>query len=461
MIVTKNHPYNKKSSSYIYKLSSEKKFRILTLYIQHINGNKTFKSITHLANHFKINPKRPSKIKSAFDNLRFKFYPNKPINYSINIFSIRNNLTFHYRNNLSNKQLKLLTNFIKLYNRAWRNTYSSYLSQHWFQDFIVSKSTFIYHKPIICSKLWINYKHKQYHNKKQASQSKSFFNNLYKHYDLIFNLDWKSLEDIHTIQSNPSLSSYFKRISQIVEIQSGTIIKLTTEKSHNKTNALFIIKDIIETCQSIFGNNIKILFITDAWSEYLNNKKLRGLVVTSLDSSWIAKYLKNNNSDLMITRFKQDNWYIENKNKYIEIACLDNPSICSMDKTQFIESLQSYMDLNNNFLKWSNKFVYRWFWNTPRDNLISRFWQEKTDRFLSNLSVNHIESKHKLDDRYSKLSIFSLTQLFYPFLPILQPFIFSSKKTFPIRLDSSKYIFLIQYEIHYHIYNSYFILHYI
>lgn len=98
-------------------------------------------------------------------------------------------------------------------------------------------------------------------------------------------LYWKSLEDIPTIQSNPSLSLYLKRISQVVEIKSGAIIKLATEKSHNKTNAFLIIKEIVETCQSIFGSSVKILFITDVWSEYLNNKKLRWMTVKSLDSS--------------------------------------------------------------------------------------------------------------------------------------------------------------------------------
>jgi len=61
----------------------------------------------------------------------------------------------------------------------------------------------------------------------------------------------------------------------------------------------------------------------------------------------------------MITRFKQDNGYIENKNKYIEIACLDNPEILTMSEVDFLNILQNYMDMNNYYLKASNKYIYR------------------------------------------------------------------------------------------------------
>lgn len=439
MVTTKNHPYNKKDSgSYLFKLSPHKRFTVLTLYLQFLNWKSSFTSVKHLAANFHINPKRPSKIKKNFDNLWYQLYPWKPINYKINIFQERFNITIHKNYYLSDKKLNLLSNFIKTYNRAWWDTYSAKLSQQNLSQFIIPKSTFNYYKPIICSKLWIKYKKKSYCLKKEASNSKSFFNKLYKQFDFIFNLDWKSLEDIVCVQNNPSLSSYFKRISQVVEIQSGAIIKLATEKSHNKTNAFIIIKEIVETCKTIFGNNTKLLFITDAWSEYLSNKKLRGLFVSELDNSQIATYLKQNNSDLLITRFKQDNWYVENKNKYIELACLDNPNISKMDRASFIQELQSYMDLNNSYLKGSSKNVYRWLWITPKKNLVSRFGKQKTDRFLANLSVNQIESKHRLSGQYDSKTIFSLTQYFYPFLPIFQPFIYQSKKTFPIRLDSPK-----------------------
>ena len=443
MVATKNHPYNKKDSgSYLFKLSPHKRFTVLTLYLQFLNWKRSFATVGELAKSFHINPKRPAKIKKDFEKLWNKLYPWKPINYKINIFDERFNLTIHQSSSLSNKELEILTKFISTYNRAWWDTYSAKLSQQNLSKFIIPKSTFNYYKPIICSKLWIQYKKKSYLLKKKASDSKSFFNKLYKKFDFIFNLDWKSLEDILSVQNNPSLSLYFKRISQVVEIQSGAIIKLATEKSHNKTNALFIIKEIVETCKSIFGDDIRILFITDAWSEYLKNKKLRGLFISDLDNSQIADYLKHNNSDLLITRLKQDNWYVENKNKYIELACLDNPHISNMDRTSFIEELQSYMDLNNSYLKASSKTVYRWFWVTPKENLISRFGKEKTDRFLANLSVNHIESKHRLSREYDGKTIFSLTQSFYPFLPIFQPLIYSSQKTFPIRLDSPFYLFV-------------------
>ncbi len=438
MVSTKNHPYNKKKSDkYVFKLPPHKRFTVLTLYLQFLDWNKSFNSVKHLAQHFHINPKRPAKIKKDFEWLWKQLYPWQPINYKINIFQERFDITIHSKSSLSSKQIEVLTNFITTYNRAWWDTYSAKLSQQNLSHLIVSRSTFNYYKPIICSKFGINYKKKAYRTKKDASKSKNFFNKLYKKFDLIFNLDWKSLEDIVSIQNNPALALHFKWISQVAEVQSGAVIKLATEKSHNKTNAFFIMKEIIETCKTILGDDIRILFLTDAWSEYLNNKKLRGLFISELDSSQIAAYLKSENADLLITRFKQDNWYIENKNKYIELACLDNQNISNMDRVSFIEELQVYMDLNNNYLKWSNKYVYRWFWVTPKDNLVSRFGAQKTDRLLANLSVNHIESKHKLSGEYNSATIFSLTQSFYPFLPIFQPLIYNSEKAFPIRLDSS------------------------
>jgi|GEM_PF-4820118 hypothetical protein len=42
------------------------------------------------------------------------------------------------------------------------------------------------------------------------------------------------------------------------------IVGIRPEKSHNKTNALMIIKEICEHMKLCFGEDKKILFITDA-----------------------------------------------------------------------------------------------------------------------------------------------------------------------------------------------------
>lgn len=416
MTITKNHLYSKKDSMYIYKLNPDKKFRILQLYIETIEkwNKAAFNSVKKLADHFNIERTRPSKIKKAFDKLWHEFFPLSKIDYSFNIFSYRHKHTFHHFD-ISSSKFDNLTDFLTKFPRAWYDTFLAYSSQAW-SPTDIPKSTFIYYKPIILQSLLIPYKQKSYKHKKEASRAKDFFNDLYKLFDFIINLDGKSLEDIPNIQKNFNLSMFYKRLSQAVEIKSWAILNLSIEKSHNKSNSLRIIKEITHTLKSIFWNHIKILFITDAWREYLNNYKLRWLFVSDLDSSWIAKFLKEYDCELLITRFKQDNWFIENKNKYIEIACLDNYQIQSMNSSQFQNTLQSYVDLNNFFLKASNKFVYRWIWLTPLDNLASRFWLDKAKQLLSSICVSYIDKFNKLNEPVSKLTLFEINSIIKPFI---------------------------------------------
>jgi len=84
----------------------------------------------------------------------------------------------------------------------------------------ISRSTFNYYKPIITSNLNIEYKKKSYKNKKKVANSKTFFDKLYKKFDVIINLDGKSFEDIPNIQKNLSIKLRYKRVSQAVEIKS-------------------------------------------------------------------------------------------------------------------------------------------------------------------------------------------------------------------------------------------------
>jgi hypothetical protein len=58
------------------------------------------------------------------------------------------------------------------------------------------------------------------------------------------------------------------------------------------------------------------------------------------------------------------------------------------------------MDMNNYYLHGSNKYVYRGYNITPRENLISRFGGPKADKLLSNLSASCAESKHRLKYPY-------------------------------------------------------------
>jgi len=53
-----------------------------------------------------------------------------------------------------------------------------------------------------------------------------------------------------------------------------------------------IMKEICEHIELCFGKDIKVLFITDAGSEYLNNRSLRGIEVTDLDTTRMVTYMR-------------------------------------------------------------------------------------------------------------------------------------------------------------------------
>ena len=160
-----------------------------------------------------------------------------------------------------------------------------------------------------------------------------------------------------------------KWVSQAVELQSRLVFDLAVEKSHNKTNAMMLMKEMVTMIKDIFGLHMRILFISYVWSEYLNNKKLRGLMVSELDTSKLCEFLRKEWCELLITRFKQDNGYVENKNKYIEIACLDNQDIASMNCGEFLECLQTYQDLNNHYLEASNKYLWVYVWTQSYEQI--------------------------------------------------------------------------------------------
>lgn len=359
-ILYQKHPFSKKQSTFTRKIAPLTKFYILRHYLAiKNNSSKSFSSVNQLAVKYRIHRNTPCKIYNLFIALRYLFYPNCSPDFSLNIFQKAHSFSSHYFD-LNRKNIDYLKKFLKRFPRAGYHTYLAYFKKEINDNSqLLSKSSFIYYKPLILKYLGKTFKPKSYRNKKEASKAKDFFDDFYKKFDFIINLDGKCLQDIYTIQKNPSLSTAFKRISQPVEIKSGCILGLFLEKSHNKSNSFFIIQKITNLLKSIFGEHIKILFLTDAGSEYINDKSLRGLLVSELDSSQIACFLRKNYSDLLITRKKQDNGFIENKNKYIETACLDNSEIIETSKTEFIEKLQDYIDINNYYLEGSNKYVYR------------------------------------------------------------------------------------------------------
>lgn len=70
-----------------------------------------------------------------------------------------------------------------------------------------------------------------------------------------------------------------------------------------------------------------------------------------MDTSKIATYLREKGHGWRITRRPQDNGYVENKNDYIERACLDDERIVCMDKALFMEHVDEFVQRNNVYLK--------------------------------------------------------------------------------------------------------------
>lgn len=182
MNYTKQHPFNKKTWNYIRKLNPQKKYSILKNYLTYLNWKSSFNSVTEISEYFKINPKRPSKIKNDFDSLYRKIYPNSPVDYSINIFNKRLQYTFYRnKNNIDTNLYKYLETFISKYTRAWYDTFKAKYIQENGSKVNISRSTFNYYKPIIVNNLNLEYKKKSYKNKKRIANSKTFFDKLYKH----------------------------------------------------------------------------------------------------------------------------------------------------------------------------------------------------------------------------------------------------------------------------------------
>jgi hypothetical protein len=207
----------------------------------------------------------------------------------------------------------------------------------------------------------------------------------------------------------------YKRMSMAVEVKAWCVLWVRLEKSHNKSNALLILKEICSQIELYFWCWKKILFITDAGSEYLNDRNLRWIEVTDLDTSKLVEFLKWKWHSLRITRKPQDNWFIENKNDYIERACLDDKRIQYMNTIQFIEHVDEFIQRNNLFLQWSKK-SFRWKSITPVQNLQSRFWDLSALQYTVWLHCYPIELIYSLPRAFERIPLCKILQTIRPFL---------------------------------------------
>lgn len=326
--------------------------------------SSSFESINHLCDEFKISRNVPSKTLKQFQKLRTELRWNTDFDYKTNIFIERSHLRLHR----SLPEDENYEQYLSKYPRWWHQSYCASMSQKWATN-KMKKWMYYYYKESCKAKT-----HSVAPPKKESKPkmtAKEWYEELYKLYDFVIHLDGKSLEDQHRVQQNHQLKNQYKRISMAVEAKGWLICGIRAEKSHNKTNALIIIKEICDHIQLSYPWK-KICFITDAWSEYLWDKKLRWIEITSLETSQIATFLKSQWHWRRITRRPEDNSFIENKNDYIERICLDNEDIKKMNKSEFIAHLDSFIQLNNSHLVWCKKSFRGTI--TPCKHMIQRFW---------------------------------------------------------------------------------------
>ncbi len=302
---------------------------------------------------------------------------------------------------------------------------------------------FYYYKPWMKEKT--NSKEPTKKVSKRRMTAKEWYYKLYDKYDLVINIDGKSMEDQENIWKNWYLRKEAKRLTLGVEAKSGIIVGIWIEKSHNKSNAWKIIKEIYENVKTSFGEDKNICFITDAGSEYLNNKDLRWLEITNLEITKMTEFLVERWHWRRITRRPEDNSFVENKNDYIERTCLDNYEIQRCDKLWFACLLDMFIDRNNSYLKWSKK-SFRWKWITPEENIVKRFWKISANKWISWLHGKYIEKIYWLITRYKNLTTWEiLKKIKFNTKPMLRrtknAIFYDEKIMHPKSLDSSKILF--------------------
>lgn len=362
--------------------------------------HKYFKQVKDLLKERKISRNVPSKLHTKFHKLWKELHPKEEVNYNVNVFLERSKLRKH-RSLPEDPEYEW---FVKQYSRWGYQTYRAECELKW-EEPGLKKGMYYYYKPGMKEKTKSVAPAKK--NQKWKETAKERYEKLYQEYDFVIHLDGKSMEDQERVWKNGFIRNEAKRLSLAVEAKSWIIVGIWIEKSHCKSNAFKIIKEICEHIKSVFWWTKRICFITDAWSEYLTNTDLRGLEITDKEVSNITKYLtadKKVKHGRRITRRPEDNSFVENKNDYIERACLDSYEVEDCDQYQFACLLDKFLQRNNYYLRWVKK-CFRGENVTPEENIVSRFWEVLGKIWVRGLHVKYIEKLYGLPDRYKKFTV--------------------------------------------------------
>ena len=359
--------------------------------------HKYFSEVKELIKTRKVSRNVPSKLLTKFRRLWEELHPKEAIDYKVNVFLERSKLRKHR----SLPEDKGYEWFVRQYSRWGYQSYRAECERSW-KEVGLKKWMYYYYKS------WMKQKTKSVAPKKKKKRwketAKEWYGRLYEEYDLVIHIDGKSMEDQERVWRNGFIRERAKRLTLWVEAESGIIVGIWIERSHCKSNALMIIKEICDHIESRFNRSKKICFITDAWSEYLRNKDLRGLEITNKEDWKIAEYLREKGHGRRITRRPEDNSFVENKNDYIERACLDSYEIESCDEYQFACLLDNFLQRNNCYLRWVKK-SYRGEEVTPEENIISRFGEGLGKGRVRGLHVKYIEKLYGILGRYKEYSM--------------------------------------------------------
>lgn len=364
--------------------------------------HKYFETVAAMTTERKISRNVPSKLFAKFLKQWGELHQNEIIDYEINVFLQRS----HVR-----KHRKLPTDpeyeqFVKRYARWGYQSYRAACEQKW-EKTGLKKGMYYYYKPGMKDKTTSVAPNKK--KTKPKISAKERYELLYKEYDFVIHLDGKSMEDQERVWKNWFIRDDAKWLSLAVEAKSGTVVGIRIEKSHCKSNALKIIEEICSHIWNTFHGKKKICFVTDAGSEYLKNKDLRWLEITSKEVSKIADYLLWKWHGRRITRRPEDNSFVENKNDYIERTCLDSYEVEDCDQYQFACLLDDFLDRNNSFLRGVKK-SFRGEGVTPEENIISRFGKTEWKNWIRWINTKYIEKLYGLPSRYKKFSVMQLRE---------------------------------------------------
>lgn len=371
--------------------------------------HRTFAMVKDLLIARNISRNVPSKLLKRFHMLREEFHVGEEIDYAVNVFLERSQLRKHR----AIPQNAAYEQYVKKYPRWWHQTYISHCRDKK-KEPTLKAWKFYYYKDAMKLKTWSAKTGSMIKKSKQSSckmVAKEWYNKLYENYDLVVHIDGKSMEDQINIRKNAKLKSRIKWLSLAVEAKSGVIVWIRMEKSHNKTNAGTIFRQVIEQIEHVWWARKKICFITDAWSEYVNNWDMRGIDITDTDTSKLAHELRLKGHWWRITRRPEDNSFVENKNDYIERACLDNPDIQQMDVYEFMCHVEKFLQRQNRYLPWSQN-SFRWKGRTPQENIAQRLWKKEAEDWLDSIHVQQIEMLHRLSYEYRHETILSMISLF-------------------------------------------------